>query len=344
MKILIRLPNWLGDAVMAEPAARAVRNSFPNAEITALARPYVIPIFEGLTHFDRILRSGSVIADIFSLAGRRIDTALILPNSVSSAVVPFVAGIPRRIGYATYGRRQLLTDAVPYEKDRDGRRKPVPMVDYYLRLARRIGADVSDERPRLVATEEQRRKVDEYLIRHRVEQGRPLIGLNPGAKFGSSKLWLPEYFAELIDRITEETDAVPIIFCAPSEKEIVKRIVSLTKRKERLVDTSEEIVGLSMLKAFIERLSALVTTDTGPRHIAVAFDIPTVVVMGPTDPRYTARHLEKQVVLRAEELDCIACHKKVCPKEHDCMRLITPNMVFDSLIDLLNLTKRDTSV
>lgn len=165
-----------------------------------------------------------------------------------------------------------------------------------------------------------------------------MIGLNPGAKFGSSKLWLPEHFAALIDRITEETDAVSVLFCAPSEKEMVKRILSLTERKERVLDTSKEIVGLSMLKAFVERLSALVTTDTGPRHIAVAFDIPTVVVMGPTDPRYTAKHLEKQVVLRAENLDCIACHKKVCPKRQECMRLITPEMVFDSLLDLLNLT------
>lgn len=338
MKILIRLPNWVGDTVMAEPAVRAVRTSFPDAKITALMRPYIIPVLEGLPHFDRIIKSGSVLADVFSIAKEAYDTAIILPNSVSSALVPFLTGIPRRIGYATYGRRQLLTDAVPYERDRDGRRKPIPMVDYYLHLVRRVGADVSDDRPRIAVSDGERKKVGEYLRRRGVEEGRPLVGLNPGAKFGSSKLWLPEYFAALTDRIIGETEAAVVLFCAPSEEKIADRIVSLTRRKERLVNTAEEVVGLSMLKAFIERLSVLITTDTGPRHIAVALDTPTVVIMGPTDPRYTAKHLRKQRILRAEGLDCIACHRKTCPKNQECMRLITPEVVFDSAVEFLDLT------
>ncbi|MCX7704384.1 MAG: lipopolysaccharide heptosyltransferase II [Planctomycetota bacterium] len=337
MKVLVRLPNWIGDVVMAEPALRALRLSFPQAEIIALMRSYVLPLLDDSALFDRVIVSKNLISDILSLLKIGADVAFILPNSISSALAPFLSGIPRRIGYATYGRRQLLTDSIPFERQPNGKRKPVPMVDYYLRLVRHFGADTDDEHPHLVASESDCKRAKEYLLRRGVSDKELLVGLNPGAKFGSSKLWIPEYFAELADRIVSETKAFCVLFCAPSEVAEVNRIFSLIKNKKRVINTADEVVDLRTLKGFIKRLVALVTTDTGPRHIAVAFDIPTVVVMGPTDPRYTAKNLEKQAVLRAETLACIACHKKVCPKDRNCMRLITPDMVFDSLIRLAKL-------
>jgi heptosyltransferase-2 len=162
-----------------------------------------------------------------------------------------------------------------------------------------------------------------------------VIGLNPGAKFGSSKCWPPRYFAELAELFKKKWDCKILLFVGPGEDQIAESIVE--KSKTNIINTAPDKVDLALLKPLIRRCELLVTNDTGPRHYAVAFDIPVVVIMGPTDPRYTATNLEKTVVLQ-EELDCSPCHKKKCPGNHDCMLRISSQAAFEASQRLLEIS------
>lgn len=335
--ILVRLPNWVGNVVMATPALKALRESFPNSNITYLARSYVKQVIEGLPFFDRVIEhtSGGLLGPF--IIGRRLregkfDAAFLFTDSFRSALEVFVARIPRRIGYRTDLRALLLTDKIDYEVE-EGRRKPVPMVKYYFRLVQHIGATADCLKPVLCVSEKSRRYAEEFLAQRGIREGDILIGFSPGAKFGSSKLWLPERFAEVADALAEKYGAKSIIFCGPGEEEISRLIAQ--SAKSRVIDTSANIIALDDLKAFIQRCNILITTDAGPRHFAVALDKPVVVIMGPTDLRYTNANLEKTIVLRVENLDCSPCHKKVCPRNHECMVGISSEQVISAAEKLL---------
>jgi heptosyltransferase-2 len=149
--------------------------------------------------------------------------------------------------------------------------------------------------------------------------------MNSGAKFGSSKCWPPDYFAKLAELFENRWHCKILLFVGPGEEDIAQSIVEISRAT--IVNTGPDNIDLALLKHMIRSCRLLVTNDTGPRHYAVAFDIPVVVIMGPTDPRYTAANLEKTIVLR-QELDCSPCHKKTCPRDHECMFMITPEAVF----------------
>jgi len=336
--ILVRLPNWVGDVVMATPTLKALRDAYPDAKITYLLKPYVRKIVEGLPFFDKLVdfeAKGFFGKEKMASALRqgKYDLALIYPNSFSSAYVVWRAGIPRRIGYATDIRLLLLSDALPYETE-NGKRKPVPMVHYYEKLINHVDAKLDSTKPILVPTETNREYRRNFLESRGVADGEKLAGISPGAKFGSTKLWLPERFAEVIKRIRSELGMRSIIFCGPGEEDICNRIASACADAEP-INTADSIIPLDDLKAFVERLSLMVTTDAGPRHYAVAFDVPVVVVMGPTDRRYTDANLERTAIIQNSKLDCVPCHLKVCPRGHECMESITADEVFDAADGLL---------
>ncbi len=160
-----------------------------------------------------------------------------------------------------------------------------------------------------------------------------MIGLNPGAKFGSSKCWPAAYFARLAELIQEKWHCTILLLVGPGEDAIAASIIKSSKAE--IVNTGPEKVDLALLKYVISRLNLLITNDTGPRHYGVAFDIPVVVIMGPTNPDYTAANMEKTIVLR-KTLDCSPCHEKICPLgHHRCMTEITPEYVFEQIVRLL---------
>ncbi len=336
--ILVRLPNWVGDVVMATPTLSALRETYPHARITYLLKPYVRKIIEGLGFYDNLLNyEAGGFFGMERMAHRLrqdgYDLALLYPNSFSSAYVTWRAGIPHRVGYATDLRRWLLTDALPFE--REGKeRKPVPMVYYYNKIASHVGASLRSPKPVLVPSDESRRKCRKFLAGHGVGEDELLAGISPGAKFGSTKLWLAERFAEVITRLKDEVGMRSIIFCGPGEEEICNSIASQCEAAGP-INTADGIIPLDDAKAFVERLSLMVTTDAGLRHYAVAFDVPVVVVMGPTDRRYTDANLERTAIIQKTELDCVPCHLKECPKDNLCMRKISADEVFEAAGELL---------
>lgn len=328
---------------MATGSLRDLRRGFPDARIAVLLSRSRIPILEGLDSFDELIpdpgRSHSQVLGLArELRRRRFDIALIYPNSVRSALAPFFAGIPIRVGFPGGFRRLLLNRVVPeprpdWRAKKPGpRRFPYPMAERYAAIVAAAGAATGTGRPELAVTEE----CEERAARRRAElgiaPGEKLVGLNPGASFGASKLWPAERFARLGDLLSERLGRRAIIFVGPGEEGIAREIAGRMRTKP--IDTSPAPLDLGLLKPFVRDLDLLVTTDTGTRHYAVAFRVPVVVVMGPTHPGFTAAHLEETDVAR-RDVDCGPCHLKVCPTDHRCMMLLEPEEVADRAMALL---------
>ena len=348
-RILVVQPSWVGDAVMATPTLRAIREHFPCAHISYLLRRYVKPIYSGMPWADQLItyRTGKTKAKagkgFFDLAARlrrgKFDLAILLPNSFKSALICKMAGIDRIVGYERDGRGFLLSDKLLPVKDK-GKFVPTPIVKYYMGLAHYLGSAHRDLRLELFVTEHERKEALEVLTRAMVgdidrpaaKGNPPLVMLNPGAQYGAAKCWLPEYFAKLADRLTMELGATVMISAAPKERPIVEAIQRhLT---HAVIDLSPLGMTLGSLKDIVRRCDLIVTNDTGPRHIAAAFGVPVVTVFGPTHPEWTEINFERERKV-AVKVFCGPCQKKTCPLDHRCMTRLTPGMVYDAAVGLL---------
>jgi heptosyltransferase-2 len=202
------------------------------------------------------------------------------------------------------------------------------MLEYYLSLCRWLNLDVEHhDRPRLFMSSHLQKKASRLLEGYGISPDDMVIGLNPGAKFGTSKCWPPEYFARLAELLADRWKTKLLLFVGPGEEDIANSILRLSKAK--IINTGPDGVDLALLKPLIQRCQLLFTNDTGPRHYAVALNRPVVVIMGPTDPRYTQRNLEKTIVLR-RKTECSPCHLKECTQDHRCMTAISPEIVLQA--------------
>jgi heptosyltransferase-2 len=338
--ILIRCPNWVGDLIMATPVFESLRASCPNARIIALTRAYNAKIIEDAPWVDRVIACDDksltgIRATAKAIRDEQVDAALLLPNSIRSYLPVRLAGVQDIYGYRRGVRTPLVMGPVPARDDHGYR--PMPMVDYYLDLCRWLGLTVPVEPcPSLFVSDDLQQQADGLLKRYGIAADEMVVGLNPGAKFGSSKCWPPEYFAKLADHLESEWNCRLLLFVGPGEDRIAEQIMAATQSK--LINTGPDRIDLALLKPMIRRCDLLVTNDTGPRHYATAFNLPVVVIMGPTDPRYTDSNLEKSIVLR-KELDCSPCHKKECSEGHECMREILPEEVLEAAKKLVSKTK-----
>ncbi len=350
-RVFVRAPNWLGDVIMATPSFARIRSAYIDAEIVCGIKPGHQAILEGCRSFDGYLpmrgQKGrkAFFGDVRSIREKGFDLAILFPNSVSSALRCLVAGVPYRLGY-TQGRRLLMTHGlkarIPKRKDgkRYGpRRVPVPMPQYYAALLDTQEMPRIDFHPilRIIPEEEEQARL--VLERLGIQPEHRLVLLNPGAAFGSTKLWYPENWAKLADSLQEALgpEARLIVLVGPGEEDIARAITSRSSAK--IQAAIDPLIPLGTLKAIVRKAHIMVTTDSGPRHVAVAFDTPHVVLMGPTHPDYTSSNLEHGVVVR-HEVDCGPCHLKVCPLDHRCMKLITPEEILATSLDLLSRKER----
>jgi heptosyltransferase-2 len=328
LTILLRAPNPIGDIVMATPAFRALRHHFPADQITLLIRSYGREVLEGAPWFDEVIEiKGCRTREIFSalvLKKRHFDLGILFTNSFSTALSMRLSGAKRRVGYDRQARGLLLTDKI--EPLRKGRKfLPVPAVDYYLGLTQYLGIPVEDKRLELFVTAEASDKAEQILRKFGIARDDTVIVLNPGAAYGSAKLWPTEYFAELADLLAEKLDARIILSGSPAERTILDLIQ--TAMKTRPVNLTTEEVSISLVKAVVARASLLITNDTGPRHFAAAFDIPEVTIFGSSDPAWTENGHTKAIHIW-EEVDCRPCNLRKCPIDHRCMRRLKPERVF----------------
>jgi heptosyltransferase-2 len=349
-KILVVQPSWVGDAVMATPTLRAIRQLYPQAHISYLMKRYVKPVFTGMPWADRLItyRAGKTQKKagkgLFDLANRlrsaKFDLAILLPNSLQSALVCKMANIPRIAGYERDARGFLLSDKLIAYKER-GKLVPTPIIKTYLGIARYLGSHERDLKMELFVTESEKRDSSELLSRCGLNPdvdrpaasgNPPLILLNPGAQFGAAKCWPPEYFANLADRFIDELGATILISGAPRERMILDTIIQSMRGKA--MDLLAHGSTLGSLKDVIRRCDLVVTNDTGPRHMAAALDVPVVTIFGPTHPEWTEIYFPKERKV-AVKVFCGPCQKKICPLDHRCMIRVTPAMVFENSIQLL---------
>jgi heptosyltransferase-2 len=328
-RLLIRVPNWLGDQILCTPALSAVRERYPKAEIVGHGGKGAFLLYRGGPWFDDFVVHGkevSMLRQARELRPRGFDACLLLTGSFRTAAVAFLARIPHRIGYRWSGRTPLLT--AHWHRPRPGGKKaPYPTKLYFLDLVARLGAK-GGGRVTIPLTEGDRKSADDWFRSQGIGPEEKVLCMCVGAAFGPSKLWPAHYFAAAADHMQEKHGARVVVLCAPGEEAIGAAVRSFARRP--LVDTGLAPLSIDVLKAVIARSRALLTNDTGPRHIAASFRIPIVCVMGSTDPIYTDTDLEQTTVLR-EGVDCSPCHLKICPIDHRCMVRLTPEKAIPPL-------------
>ena len=333
-KILVRATNWVGDAVMSLPALRALRQRFPAAEISILAKPWVADLYGREPFCDRMIpytprdwrekwRAGR------DLAAERFDCAILLQNAFEAAAVAFAARIPERIGYARDGRSFLLTRAIPVPPPGE-----IPRHErfYYLELLRRAG--IIDALPdndciRLDGAGAAR---EAGIARfHALGMGHTVVGMSPGAAYGNAKRWLPERFAEAANRVARELGASVAIFGSKDERELCGQIAAAISAPAR------NFAGETSLAEFIDLAAAChvyLSNDSGGMHIASALGVPTVAIFGATDDTTTGPTGPLARVVR-EPVECSPCLKRECPIDHRCMTRVSAERVALVALDLL---------
>jgi heptosyltransferase II len=339
-RLLVRLPNPLGDAVMCTPALRAVRRGLPDAEIAVLGLPHHEGLLRGNRSFDTFvpLRGrglADVVARVRELRGGGYEAALVLPDSARAAIDPFAARIPIRIGYARDPlRRALLNHAIDPPRER-GERIAISMIERYLRIARALGVRDAGDALELHVKPDAAERAEALLARAGVARGEPVLLVTPGAAYGASKLWPPEHFARACDAIRDRFGLLPVVAPAPNAAEIAiaQRVSSAIGGRHAVL--LEPDPSLAVFVAIAARAALVLTNDTGPRHVAVALDRPVVTLIGPTDPRHTAHHLGRQRVL-FEDVACRPCGKSVCPiGDQRCLVRLAPERAVAAAGELL---------
>jgi len=339
--ILVRAPNWVGDLVMATPAFRSLRENFAGARITLLIKAYVKEVVQASPWFNEVIvydpegedRGAKGFLRLANLLRKkRFDLAILLTNSFSTALMAKLARIRHIVGYDRDCRGMLLTHRIPAPKI-NGRYRPEPMIDYYLRICEYLGCSVLRRELLLFTEQKDEERAEEIFDSYGIDRGRIVTGLNVGAAYGSAKYWVDAYFAQLADHLSGEKGHEIILFAGPKERWIAERIQSMMKHKP--VNLARENVPLGLLKSLIKRCSLFITTDSGPRHFAAAFGVPVIALLGPTDPIYSQTDSKKTIVIR-EDLECSPCMLRECPKDHSCMTRITPQRVIEAVETMFN--------
>lgn len=351
MDILVILPRWVGDLVMTTPMLAALRGHFgTRARITGVMKPHFAEILAGTDWLDDVVpfdRRSRDTARRFPavarrLRARRFDTAIIVPNSLSTAALAWAAGARRRVGFAGHWRRALLTDVLPAPTE-NGRVVVQSPTRAAMALVEQLGVPRGSLRPVLATLPADERLADEVLARlYPGHATGPLVVFNDNGAFGPAKSWGAERFAALAGHLlAHRPDARVLVHCGPDDREDARRIVAAAAHPAVRSLADEPRLPFGLAKALVRRADVVVSSDSGPRHFAAAFAVPTVCLLGPMDPRLGWSDHPGLREMRVD-LACSPCGKRVCPLgHHDCMRLLTVGDVGRMMLSLLDHTRAD---
>jgi len=333
MRILVRATNWVGDAVMCLPALGAIRGRFPDAHIAILARPWVADLYERESFADEVLLLNSTKwRTARQLRAQRFDCAILLQNAFEAALIAWLAGIPKRIGYNRDGRGFLLTDAIAVPRAGE-----IPRHErfYYLELLRRAG--IVEDLPSSNAIRlDGGAPARENAARRFAEFGLParIVGVSPGAAFGGAKRWLPESFSQAAACVATRLGAGAAVFGSQSERELCEGVAE--GLRERGVQ-AHNFAGATTLREFIELAAGCelyLTNDSGAMHISSALGVPTVAIFGATDAEATGPTGAHSRIVR-EPVECSPCLLRECPIDHRCMARVGADRVVEVSMELL---------
>lgn len=335
--ISVLMPNWIGDVVMATPAIRALKQRWPQARLIGLVRPYVREVLAGLPWFDELIpvnKLGKSPRELWRLANdlraRNVDTMVLLRRSLPAVALARMSGAKRRIGYAAGFAAWMLTTHVYPPQKRD-RTFAWSTCELYRRLVEATGCPVTSEQVELATSAADESAADAAWERLALPAADQVIVLNAGSATSPARVWPVERYAALASRLAQELNAAVLIHCGPKEREAAAQLAARANSHQvkSLGDIADLPLGLS--KAILRRARLLVTSDSGPRHLAAAFQTPTVVLAGPIDPAANDSHNphERAVWLKPE---CAPCNQSHCPLQHHrCLRELSVEQVLHSV-------------
>jgi lipopolysaccharide heptosyltransferase II len=331
-KILFIRIDRIGDIVLSTPALKAIKQAFPHSELTALASPSNSPLVFNNPNIDHIV--------VYDRSGRLIDRIRVIQKlresgfdfvidpypdyELETALIAFFSGAMRRIGYASYGREVFFNLPVP-EIRSDGH-----FIDLTLDILKPVGIVTKDKTPEIYLTGDEKKWAGNWLKERRLGT-KPVVGIHPGAYYESQR-WPPENFAELICELRKAGRKNLILFGGPGDERLLDSIVSMSG-EDILTYIPDDFRKFAALLSFC---SVFICNNSGPLHIAVALNTPTISFMGPTQKKRWMPIGDIHKVLRINDLPCIGCNLGYCKIEtHDCMRLISVAMVIHVLKDML---------
>ncbi|MBI2835541.1 MAG: lipopolysaccharide heptosyltransferase II [Acidobacteria bacterium] len=349
-RVVVRSPNWLGDAIMSLPALGAIRRRYPDAHLAVACPASLAPLYKdveavseviALEGGSRVVRWWSWMENARRLERRRLDVAILFPNSFHSALVAHAARIPERWGYRTDLRGVLLTRAV----DRPRRHDRTHHVEHYNQLVASLGIPVRADKASLTASAAERARARELLARLTTTPG-PLVGIAPGAAYGFAKRWPPDRVADLVLLIDRELGGTSLLLGSAGDRATSRAVQSAVARfakgsapPPRLLDLVDR-TDLGLLIGLISCCDAFVSNDSGAMHLASALGVPVTAVFGPTDEHGTAPLGPHDIV--TNPVWCRPCLLRECPLDHQCLTGISAARVFERVRD--HLQRRSSRV
>ena len=340
-RILIRGVNWVGDTILTFPTVQRLKGIFPQSHLAILIPRYLFDLWRTFPFVDEVIpfdkKDGfrSFWEDFhlsLFLKKKKFDIAFILPRSFHSAFQIYLARIPIRIGYLGQWRPGLLTHGIPKKEEPF----QVHRIHYYQKLIEPLGKNGGCPSPRIFLRKEDRKWAEDWMRQFGFSDGELFIGINPGATYGLAKCWYADRFGELGKRLSQKWNATVLLFGKEHEKPMAKEV--LQKLGQRGIDLTGQ-TSLLQLAALLERCQLLVTNDTGTMHIASAVGTAVVALFGPTDVVTTGPWGDGHVVIN-KDVPCSPCLKRVCPKDHQCMKSITVDEVEEAVAAKLGKRER----
>lgn len=329
--LIVRMPNWIGDLVMATPVLADLKAEFPSARLTAMCRSPLSDLllndpsidelfsFSKASGFERRKARRSVID---KLRAGGYDLGVLLTHSFSSAWWFWLGKVQNRIGYDCNVRKWLLTESLPFPKTLQNQH----LVVTYKMLLAPLGIPLSDTPPCLYLNAEDVQVAQVLLLEHKVPKGVPLVGINPGATYGSAKCWLPERFREVTQKLLTHPDLHIVYFGDTSTMNLVREICA--SFPARVVNLAGQ-TSLKQLPPLISLCDVLLTNDSGPMHIADAVGTPLVALFGSTSEVITGPYQGATVIHK--HVECSPCYERVCPIDFRCMKQIEVEEVYDAV-------------
>lgn len=337
-KIAVRMPNWLGDAVMATPILEDLRKKFPDASITAVCSDMIGVLLQKNPHITDTLtfsrkkevkkKEEKRIRD--ELKNRNYDLGILLTGSFSSAWQFFRAGIPHRIGYPGHLRRPLLTTVVPYGDNYEKEH----LVLSYKKILSPLDIACSDTSPKIYLSDDEKKAAQILLESHYITDDHTLIGINPGAAYGSAKCWPESHFRELTRQLLEDTQIRIIYMGDAGSKSLIDAICK--GMPQRVVNLAGK-TSLRELFSCIQACRLLITNDSGPMHVAAALKKPLVAIFGSTNEVKTGPYGIGSVI--HHHVPCSPCYLRACPIDFRCMTTISVDEVLKPALKTMRSTE-----